>query len=1457
MDSNQRDNAKCINDAINKVLISLIDNFSFDTNYLTVNALYEISQTMIHSYLKHDFKIDFSESITKKLEQMVEWTGTTKFIRYIQEAENSEEIPKITRKLLEILKFLSTIQTSQSREDEKSMPYSKLIDSLVSSDDPASTTETPDPNVVHTQELIVKAYVKVYLLSSQDFRKQPTNNRRWQMFNAQKPNPALFKQVRKIVHSYSTQAKVTPDDLEMAIKTYFIYDLSSISTNAGLLSEMIIQLYKDHLLNVDFESPSTDRVPKELLELLATPAIFSVNASNLEEGVKAVLQESFTKILAEAETLQQVCKTKQHKAYQRVRTAKGRIEKFCEHLYSFLNLCRMNRKNETASDSATSEFNEMLDAQFTKFISSPVFYMSGVTTIIDICSVWNQQNILAILKNHLPVHAQQIVKLMDIIKQQDPVKPVAEQSYLEKAIKGLFVSTEALNWKYKFKQSHDAGEVFLANAKLFSVAFFNLFKLHELVYKLCGESELLKFFDILKSNTTSLIQGEQTAFRYSLIADRNKDEKTEEAQFGNLLTLSKNEEEEEIYQESSDRRHPKNIPILRFRDESLTLVSASQVNEYFDQKRRLIFGMLSDLQAQKNSEENLIDRAGLMAQWKKRTSQENHSTVSMIQVTCKILVDFLDFISQSLPTAPDFSFKDLVSEHSRYMTNSSQTVNFISQLMTVIAGQLSLITRLISENARRTLPTDQLFKDTEVLMQHLDAISSRMLLLNALDQISSKSSSELYIVKGALYTCYETALNTLVQAKGPTTREDTGLENEKRMFKKIMYTFLLGQSIGHTPIALDKAYHGVFSQALTEAVQLLNAENLHKKQASTGAQTGPFVAFVVYSNEVLNKITQLHSVLNFVTSVRDHVYIDNENEHIFYLKAVEFTVSTLNGVIKQLEGTKVIQNESLLNKQSFLASYELLIILLISITEQKLASTYTQNLPADGFLTMFSTLYTALSHWKDLCTDQEDIQVSKSAVFKQQGLPHLLSVGLISDEILKHLVSDPQMILFLIKHLGVAFYTVAEAITLKGYDLPDLLAVKYKSLAYLDVKGVRLTTNSMLTFFEQFYPEAASKAWQTGFPSNGSELKSALSERSSTDGKITVAVQGGSSELISVLTYLKNACSESAKILLQIMAQDVVVTIEKYIESFFQDQPQEEIPRRLPKTQGPISKRLIVMFMLVRNYPELAVVLNSSIVTKTFQFPPGYERFAPQWNKEWTFLQFLIRYGCYFCYNEVKEFLQQLTAKSQTPVLVEYTNQMIPLSLYNELLIYKEILTVLKETLDEKKDFIKTTYSRIVWGVLPDLCATLLSEPQEKIHCGLRRQMIHKLYSLSARALEGCITGFVDEPDREDTSITDIIIEQFARLSELDIAIQMKLSLIQYADFLNQVKPSSNTLIRVSHAIKEQCYSFDQNELGFINTETSNLDLDQEIVQSQAVKVISYADSDGPAEALETICKHS
>ena len=204
-----------------------------------------------------------------------------------------------------------------------------------------------------------------------------------------------------------------------------------------------------------------------------------------------------------------------------------------------------------------------------------------------------------------------------------------------------------------------------------------------------------------------------------------------------------------------------------------------------------------------------------------------------------------------------------------------------------------------------------------------------------------------------------------------------------------------------------------------------------------------------------------------------------------------------------------------LNKHSFLASYESLIVLLISITEQKLASTYTENLSADGFMAMFSTLYTALSRWKDLCADHEDIQLSKSVVFKQQGLPHLLSVGLMSDEILKHLTSDPQMILFLIKHLGVSFYTVAEAITLTGYDLPDLLAVKYKSLAHLDVKGVRLTTNSMLTFFEQYYPEAASKAWQTSFPSKDSELKSASSEQSSTDGKITVAVQSGGFELIS------------------------------------------------------------------------------------------------------------------------------------------------------------------------------------------------------------------------------------------------------------------------------------------------------------------------------------------------------
>ena len=215
---------------------------------------------------------------------------------------------------------------------------------------------------------------------------------------------------------------------------------------------------------------------------------------------------------------------------------------------------------------------------------------------------------------------------------------------------------------------------------------------------------------------------------------------------------------------------------------------------------------------------------------------------------------------------------------------------------------------------------------------------------------------------------------------------------------------------------------------------------------------------------------------------------------------------------------------------------------------------------------------------------------------------------------------------------------------------------------------------------------------------------------------------------------------------------------------------------------------------------------------------------------------------------------------------MEYSDQMIPLSLYNEHLIYKEVLTILEDTLAKKKDFVKTTYFRIVWGVLLDLCATLLSKPQEKIHCGLRRQMIHKLYSLSTRALE-VSTTYVDEPKNDeddvysrrggDMNITDIIIRGLLNLSKLDVALRTKLSLIQHADFLNQVKPSMNTMTRVSHAIKEECYCFNQNELGFFNKESSDLDLDQEIVQSQVVKIISHADSAQHAQALETICKPS
>lgn len=1438
---NLRDDDEYITSIVDEALISLIDNFNFDTSYLTVNILYEISQTRIRS------KSAVTKSIIKKLDQMIEWARIPKFARYIQETENSEEIPRITKILLEILVSLLTVGMDDYREP---MSDSKIIDSLAEPSDPFTATETPDPNVVHTQELIVKAYVKAYLLSWHHRRRSD--------------DPTLFKQIYKILRSYSSQTKLTADELGMAIKVYSINGWSSpsTSTNASFIPEIIIQLYRDHLLNIDFDSPSIDSVSKELLELLATRFISSLNASSLEEGVKAVVEESFTKILTEAKTLQQVCEAKQSNAHRRVRIAENLIERFFRHLYSFLNLCKMNRKNEGASDTATSEFNQMLDAQFAKFICSPVFYMGRVSTIIDICCVWNQQNLLVIFKNHILVYAQDIVDLMNILKQQDPTKPEAEQSYLEKITKELFVSTKASKWSYELKCSRNAGEVFQTNSKLFGVAFFNLFKLPEIMYRLCGETELAEFFDILKSNVTSFIQAEQIAFIYTLIDDSYRDENTAKAKFGNLLALTKPEEASQ--EESNDGRHPKTTlappPILRFKDENLTSISTSQVNEYFDQKRRLIFRMLLNLDAQKSSEENLISRVGLMAQWERMTSQEDYSTASMIQVTYRVLLDLLDFIAQSLPASPDFTFEDLVSQHSRYMTSSSQTVHFVSQIMTVIAGQFRLITRIMKENIHRGSSVDQLSKDAETLMQNLDSISKRMLLLNVLDQIASRSSSELYIVKTALYTCHETALNILARTKRSTTRGGTSMETEKRVFRKILYTFLLGQSNGNVLVTLDKIYYGVFGQVVTEAMQLLSQQNLQNE-----ANIGSFVVSTVYRNQVLNKVTQLHSLLKFTTSFRDQAHIDNETEHLFYLKAIEFTVSTLHGAIRQLQGSKALTSESDLNKHSFLASYESLLVLLIRLTEQKLASTYTENQPADTFLAIFSTLYATLSRWKDLYANDRDIQLNKSAVFRHQGLPHLLSVGLMSDEILIHLTSDPQMISFLIKHLRVSFYTIAEAIILKGYDLAELLAVKYKSLTHLDVEGERLTTNSLLTFFEQFY-EVASKAWEASFPSKDSEQKSASDQQSTCDGKITVALQGGSSESISVLTYLKNACSEPAKFLLQTMAQDVIITIEDYIESFFHDQPQEEISPRPGKKQGPVSQRLFVLFMLVRNYPELSVVLNSSIVTMTFQFPSGYEHFVPQWNKEWTFLQFLIHYGCFFCYDEVKDFLQQLTATSQTPILVEYSNQAIPLSLHNELLIYKEILTILEKTLAKGKTWINNTYSRIVWGVLPDLCINLVSKPQEKVHCRLRRHMISKLYSLSARALELYTIHALEEPKKDEEenhsywdrpkyiSITNIIVKKLVALSKFDVAIRIKLSLLQHADFLNKAK--SDDMVNVSHAIKEECYRFKTDELGFINAETSDLDLDQDIIKIPIVKVIRHPVGYQSSDALKTICKY-
>ena len=85
---------------------------------------------------------------------------------------------------------------------------------------------------------------------------------------------------------------------------------------------------------------------------------------------------------------------------------------------------------------------------------------------------------------------------------------------------------------------------------------------------------------------------------------------------------------------------------------------------------------------------------------------------------------------------------------------------------------------------------------------------------------------------------------------------------------------------------------------------------------------------------------------------------------------------------------------------------------------------------------------------------------------------------------------------------------------------------------------------------------------------------------------------------------------------------------------------------------------IIYLAELLRNYPELSIYVINYKVGDKFEFPSKYPDALPPWKGDETFLQFFLKYVCYFTHFTQVFFLQCLTQNKETPIIIEVNGEL-------------------------------------------------------------------------------------------------------------------------------------------------------------------------------------------------------
>ena len=1232
--------------------------FSLQNNYITLEVLYETIQMIINSATDLNLSdLGICLGIVKGIEKMVEWSCSPGLVELFENEPNLPPVLEANEMALTILLRIILLTIAYDDQDYQAHLATFQTIDFISNNSESRETIT-NQSARKAQEQIIRAYLNLHLYSGRAY-----SRRDFTFYNVDR-----LKQVWKLVLSFSDKVKSVVDEFRHTRCIFLLLDQNAKELQNEVLNlEVFIALYKNSVPSISLckteELKNSEGFDSKSLKEFSK----SLKYFDLIQVICDTLKESFEEILGGAEALDRSHSEDSAESIKKIWRLEYYVPQLFRRLYNFVEL-----KNDLSPEDTRSnaKMQEVLDAYFIRFLNSPILYMIRFQSLALFKSLMATEGLRALTRNCLPQYAIKVVESASLISQHDTSKDSEQQSPLEKMIDLLYHKKGDLSQFYVRNFYENVQEAFEVNSRLFLAAFLNTLDPYKFDPASEEDTKLSEFIDTLDRNISIIVKSRQT-LTYLHTIDVIK----------NIPTYS-------ISSESP-----------RFKEEELLSIYANpKIQAYFQKRNEIVMQSLLDFNIKEVSEENIIERFAIIANWQsilaKITRDDllilfegNNAIEKLFEVSFQALSAFIQLLSTHTPNGSESPLDRLslqINQDTKYMKTSIELVRFIAPFLDTITNQFEIISKILTFELTQTSTEEQRsrLKKTQaactlraggVLSQYLDGIDNKIAFLIAFERVCGSNTKTISLLK-SIYYCCESIINSqahtqkkslpYMERKSNPDRAD--LENIKITYKKFLSKFIVLYHPELPTPKIDKIYRRVLCQVLADIARLYNG-NVHGENLMVFERRDSYLGCVQFhQNPTTNKLRTLFPVVQFLINFRSHTTVDEESEHQFYIKALQFLMKTIASLSQQLSNEEISTEKEFVHKTDFISFYESTILLLIQTADQKLMSIASGNFGPQDYFALFDTLYNILNHWKDVSIAYKDGQADNT-VFKQKLLIALFYFGLMNSKTAERLALDTQLLAYLISHFGRYFYMITEAYALQAFDPEKMLSIKLKSIAYLDTTGKRSTNNPLLEFFERHYKDITQEIKKKEFlvqklkDKEGNIISQARipNEHPDMKGKTEVDLEDDTRTIVSVLVYLKQGINQQAKLVVETLVQNVTLCIEKHLNQVLNkdDEDAEENLKSLKSVQD----RIGILSLLVRNYPELAVTITSCKVQKAIHPTHGYPKYGPQWTEKWTFLQFFIRYACYFYNYSIKHFLEQLVMKHQTPILIEYANEIMPL----------------------------------------------------------------------------------------------------------------------------------------------------------------------------------------------------